>query len=71
MTSQERELILNEPVDLKDFKDDTFEVTYRKDPQKEFCKDWAKELKRKNLNRIIEQSFPDGRDKNSDQLTLF
>lgn len=71
MTSQERELILNEPMDLKDVKDNTFQVTYREEPQKEFCKDWAKELKRKNLNRIIEQSFPAGRDKNSDQLTLF
>jgi len=71
MTSQERELILNEPMDLKDVKDDTFEVTYREEPQKEFCKDWAKELKRKNLNRITEQSFYAGRDKNSDQLTLF
>ena len=71
MTSQERELILNEPMDLKIFKDDTFQVTYREEPQKEFCKDWAKELKRKNLNRITEQSFYAGRDKNSDQLTLF
>jgi modification methylase len=71
MTSQERDLILNEPMDIKDVKDDTFQVTYREEPQKEFCKDWAKELKRKNLNWITEQSFYAGRDKNSDQLTLF
>ena len=44
MTSQERELILNELMDLKYFKDDTFQVTYSEEPQKEFCKDWAKEL---------------------------
>ena len=71
MTSQERELILNEPMDIKDVKDDTFEVTYREEPQKEFCKDWAKELKRKDIDRITEQSFYAGRDKNSDRLTLF
>jgi len=71
MTSQERDLILNDPMDIKDVKDDTFQVTYREEPQKEFCKDWAKELKRKNLNWITEQSFYAGRDKNSDQLTLF
>ena len=71
ITSQERELILNEPMDLKDVKDDTFEVTYREEPQKEFCKDWAKELKRKDIDRITDQSFYAGRDKNSDQLKLF
>ena len=71
MTSQERELILNDLMDLKDFKDDTFQVTYREEPQKEFCKDWAKELKRKDLDRITEQIFCSNRGKNSDQLKLF
>jgi len=71
MTSQERELILNDLMDLKDFKDDTFQVTYREEPQKEFCKDWAKELKRKDLDRITEQIFCPNRGKNSGQLKLF
>jgi len=71
ITSQERELILNELIDLKNFKDDTFQVTYSEEPQKEFCKDWAKELKRKNIDRITKQIFYSSRDKNSDQLKLF
>ena len=71
MTSQERELILNEIMDLKDLGDDTFQVTYREEPQKEFCKDWSKELKRKDLDRITEQTFCSSRGKNLDQLKLF
>jgi DNA modification methylase len=71
MTSQERELILNELMDLKNFKNDTFQVTYSEEPQKEFCKDWPKELKRKNIDRITEENFYSSRDKNSDQLKLF
>jgi DNA modification methylase len=71
ITSQERELILNELIDLKDFKDDTFQVTYSEEPQKEFCKDWSKELQRKNIDRITKQIFYSSRDKNSDQLKLF
>ena len=71
MTSQERELILNDLMDLKYFKDDAFQVTYSEEPQKEFCKDWAKELNRKNKDRITEQIVYSSRDKNSDQLKLF
>jgi DNA modification methylase len=71
MTSQERELILNELIDLKNFKNDTFQVTYSEEPQKEFCKDWPKELKCKNIDRITEEKFYSSRDKNSDQLKLF
>ena len=71
MASQERELILNELLDLKEFKDDTFQVTYSEKPQKEFCKDWSKELKRKIQDRITEEIFYSSRDKNSGQLKLF
>ena len=71
MTSQERELILNDLMDLEDLGDDTFQVTYSEEPQKEFCKDWAKELNRKNKDRITEQIVYSSRDKNSDQLKLF
>ena len=41
MTSQEREIILNELINLDDIGDDTFEVKYSEKPQKEFCKDWS------------------------------
>ncbi|MBW1724719.1 MAG: site-specific DNA-methyltransferase [Deltaproteobacteria bacterium] len=71
IASQERELILNELMDLKDFKDDTFQVKYSEEPQKEFCKDWSKELKRKNIDRITEEIFYSSQDKNSNQLKLF
>ena len=71
MTSQERELILNDLTYLKEVEGDTFQVTYREKPQEAFSKDWEQELKRKNLDRITEQPFFAIRNKNSDQLELF
>ena len=41
MTSQEREIIINELINLDDIGADTFEVKYSEKPQKEFCKDWS------------------------------
>lgn len=40
MTSQEREIIINELINLDDMGTNTFEVEYSEKPQKEFCKDW-------------------------------
>jgi DNA modification methylase len=71
MTSQERELILNELIGLEDIGNDTFEVKYSEEFQKEFCKDWSKELKRKDLDLITEQIYYSSRDKNSTQMKLF
>ncbi len=52
MTSQERELILNELIRLDDIDSDTFDVKYSETPQKEFCKNWSKELERKDAGLI-------------------
>ncbi len=41
MTSQEREIIINELINFDDIGADTFEVKYSEKPQKEFCKDWS------------------------------
>ncbi len=65
MTAQERELILNELIDIGVISDDTFEVNYSEKPQKEFCKNWSNELQRKDVDLITEQINYSSRDKNS------
>ncbi|MFC1814665.1 DNA-methyltransferase [Thermodesulfobacteriota bacterium] len=71
MTAQERELILNELIDINVISDDPFEVNYSEKPQKEFCKNWSNELQRKDLDLITEQMNYSSRDKNSTQMKLF
>jgi len=43
-TSQERELIINDPLDITPIETSVFEVEYSDKPQKEFCKKWSDEL---------------------------
>ena len=71
MTAQERELILNELIDIGVISDDTFEVNYSEKPQKEFCKNWSNELQRKDVDLITEKINYSSRDKNSTQIKLF
>lgn len=71
MTSQEKEIILNELIGFDDVSDDTFEVKYSEKPQEEFCKNWTEELKRKDVDLITEQIFYSGQEKASAQMKLF
>jgi DNA modification methylase len=59
MTAQERELILNELIDIGVISDDTFEVNYSEKPQKEFCKNWSNELQRKDVDLITNYLYAD------------
>ena len=52
MTSQEKEINLNKLSGLNDIGDNTFEVTYSNKPQKEFCKNWSKELNGEDLDLV-------------------
>ena len=44
MTTQEKKLIINNLINLKETGDNTFEINYSKEPQAMFCKDWSTEL---------------------------
>jgi DNA modification methylase len=57
MTSQEKELILNELIGLDDIANNTFEVTYSERPQDKFCKNWTWEIKRNKLDLVADQIF--------------
>ena len=71
MTSQEREIIINEPIGLDDIGNDTFEVKYSEKAQKEFCKNWAVELKLEDMDLITDKLRFSNRNKNSAQMKLF
>jgi DNA modification methylase len=45
MTSQEKELIFNDPLNISQPEKNNFEVEYSDKPQPEFCKDWSTELR--------------------------
>lgn len=44
MTAQEREIIINDPLNIAQLETGLFEVEYSAEPQKEFCKNWSDEL---------------------------
>ena len=71
ITAQEKELIFNDPVNITQPEPGVLEVEYSDKPQPEFCKDWSKELKQKDLDLITEQINYSSRDKNSTQIKLF
>jgi len=71
MTAQEKELIFNDPLNITQAETGVFEVEYSDRPQPEFCKNWSKELKQKDLGLITEQIYYSSPDKNSTQMKLF
>ncbi len=44
MAAQEKKLIINNLINLKETGDNTFEINYSEEPQAMFCKDWSTEL---------------------------
>jgi modification methylase len=71
MTSQEKELLLNDPLNVMQAEEECFEVGYSVKPQPGFCKNWYDELQEhkldaagKNLHHSIEV-------KKSAQIPLF
>jgi hypothetical protein len=44
MTAQEKELLINDPVNITQSVAGMFEVDYSDRPQSEFCKNWSDEL---------------------------
>jgi DNA modification methylase len=71
MTAQEKELILNDPVDITKSDAGMFEVDYSDKPQPEFCKNWSVELKKHNLDEVCQNLRHAVAAKDSSQMTLF
>ncbi len=71
MTAQEKELILNDPMDITQPQRGEFKVNYSDKPQSEFCKNWSDELKKNKLDvisRNLRHAVPV---KNSAHMELF
>lgn len=79
ITGQERELIINELISVKDAGKNRFEVSYSKKPQSIFCKDWCREFEQGIPDAIIDNCTSKEKkkisyrkkDTNSSQLELF
>ena len=71
MTAQEKELMLNDPLDITQSERGKFEVEYSDKPRSEFCKNWTDELKENKLD-VISQNFRHAvTAKNFAQMELF
>ena len=70
MTAQEKELILNDPLDITQPEGGKFEVEYSDKPQSEFCKNWSDELKENKLDFISQNLRHAVTVKNSSQMGL-
>jgi len=71
ITAQEKELILNDPLDITQPEGGEFEVNYSDKPQSEFCKNWSDELKEKKLDVISQNLRQTITVKKSAQMKLF
>ena len=49
-TTQEKELLLNDPFKIMGLEENCFIVEYSDKPQPEFCKDWSVELQENNID---------------------
>jgi DNA modification methylase len=71
ITAQEKELILNDPLDITQPEAGKFEVEYSDKPQSEFCKNWSDELKENKLDVIRHNLSQAVTVKNFAQMELF
>jgi len=71
MTAHEKELILNDPMDITQPERGEFKVNYSDKPQSEFCKNWSDELKENKLDFISQNLRHAVTVKNSSQMELF
>jgi hypothetical protein len=71
MTAQEKELLLNDALQIMKEESGCFEVKYSAQPQPEFCKNWSAELREHNLSAVGQKLHHFLSSKNSAQMTLF
>ncbi|MGA7146837.1 MAG: site-specific DNA-methyltransferase [Desulfobacterales bacterium] len=71
MTAQEKELLLNDALQIMKEENGCFEVKYSAQPQPEFCKNWSAELREHNLSAVGQKLHHFLSSKNSAQMTLF
>ena len=65
ITAQEKQLIINDLINIKETDENTLEVTYSDKPQEVFCKDWSDELKHHDTKNSLKKSYISKQDRNS------
>ncbi len=71
MAAQEKELIINDPVNITKPDRNIFEVEYSDKPQPEFCKNWSDELQEHKLDVVSQNLHRSISSKNPAQMALF
>lgn len=71
MTSQEKEIILQDPVNIEKLEEGLFEINHSKQPQKEFCRDWAAVLEANDLELVAKNMRYNISQKKMKQKSLF
>jgi DNA modification methylase len=71
MTAQEKELIINDPLNITRPDAGMFEVDYSDKPQQEFSKNWSAELQTHNLDAVSQNLHHTILEKNLCQMALF
>jgi DNA modification methylase len=70
-TAQEKELLLNDPLKIREVKEGCFEVQYSGKPQPEFCKNWSDELQEHKLDSMGQHYGSFVAAKNFTRIALF
>jgi len=71
MTSQEKELLFNDPLNIKNTEPNVYEVEYSTEPQKAFCRNWVSELEQAQLYVAVDKLRYAVSAGNSKQTTIF
>ena len=71
ITAQEKELLLNDPVNITQPETRVFVVEYSDEPQPEFCKNWPAELQEHKLDNVSQNLHHSANSKHSAQIKLF
>ena len=71
MTAQEKELLFNDPLNIKNTTQDVYEVEYSTEPQKEFCRNWTSEIEQSNIDFAVDSLRRSTSVRNLRQVTIF
>ena len=60
MTAQERELLINDPIEIEEIENNSFIVKYSTMPQRAFSKDWSKFFQGDDKNKLSIEKIKKG-----------
>jgi DNA modification methylase len=71
MTTQEKELLINQPLEIQSSGKNIFTVEYASTAQPEFCRDWTNLVRDDDKNSMVNELKDQGKRQNFKQQSLF